>query len=105
MSRKVITANRLADGHVVYLRAPADPASPAPSAGFAAASWVDSIAAATPFDDSATEARLTAIAKDAEARSIVLNPYAIELAEDGARAATLRERIRAHGPTVPPFQP
>jgi hypothetical protein len=104
MSRKVITANRLSDGRVVYLRAPADPASPSPSAGFAAASWVDSIAAATPLDDADAEARLTAIAKDAEARCVVLNPYAIELAGDSARAATLRERIRAHGPTVPPFQ-
>jgi hypothetical protein len=104
MSRKVITANRLSDGRVVYLRTPADPASPVPSAGFAAASWVDSIADATPFEDADSEARLTVIAKDAEARSIVLNPYAIELAGDGARAATLRERIRAHGPTVPPFQ-
>lgn len=104
MSRKVITANRLSDGRVVYLRAPAAPASPAPSAGFAAASWVDSITAATAFNDAATEARLTVIAKDAEARCVVLNPYAIELAGDGARPATLRERIRAHGPTVPPFQ-
>jgi hypothetical protein len=104
MSRKVITANRLSDGRVVYLRAPADPASPAPSAGFAAASWVESIAAATAFDDAETEARLTAIAKDAEMRCVVFNSYAIELADDGVRATSLRERIRAHGPTVPPFQ-
>jgi len=91
MGQKVITANRLSDGRVVYLRAPA--------------AWVDSIAAATPFDDAETEARLTATAKEAEAHCVVINPYAIELADDGSfRAASLRERIRALGPTVPPFQ-
>lgn len=90
MSRKVITASRLSDGRVVYLRAPA--------------AWVDSIADATSFDDAEAEARLTAIAKEAEARCVVINPYAIELADDGGvRAASLRERIRALGPTVPPF--
>jgi hypothetical protein len=88
---KVITANRLADGRVVYLRALAD--------------WVEDIAAATAFDGAESEVRLTAAAKAAEAANVVINPYAIELAADdrGVRAAALRERIRAQGPTVPPF--
>lgn len=85
---KVITANRLTDGIVVFLGV--------------SHRWVEEIDAIAPFDDAAAvDAALTVAAKAVEAREVV-DPYAIDVrAEDGGlMPVKLREAIRAKGPTV-----
>ncbi len=87
---QVITANRLRDGVVVFL-----------GTDF---SWVDQIGAARVFATPETsEAGLAATKKD-EDDNLVLDVYAIEVAEkDGVITPTrLREAIRATGPTIHP---
>lgn len=83
-----ITANRLADGRVVF-RAPDG-------------AWTTNLARAARFDDAAAvEAALAASKQDAE-RCIVLDPYAIEIeaGADGVVPKALKEKIRAAGPTT-----
>lgn len=85
----VFTANRLRDGRVVWL-APGD-------------RWSDSVADAELFEGPAVEearVRAEAWAK----RQIVVGPYDVAV-EPGAVApspVTMRERIRALGPSVGP---
>jgi hypothetical protein len=81
---KALTANRLADGEVVFWRA---------------GDWVERFADAEIFSDEAA-------AEMAETRArgqitILVDPYLIEVAsEDGASAPlAYRERLRALGPT------
>ena len=85
-SRQAITANRLADGRVVYVAADG--------------AWVTDFARAHALDAGNEERWLARAAAD-EVAGIVIGPYAIALAEGPAPVpATLRERIRARGPTV-----
>jgi hypothetical protein len=85
---KVISANRLADGIVVYA---------APDG-----SWRTALDAAQIFEGEA-EARdgLRAAQADAK-RNLILDPFVVEVVRDdgGLRAATLRDAIRAQGPTI-----
>ena len=87
---RIIIANRLRDGRVVFLGPERH--------------WVRDLARATEADSDAQLARLAAIAREAEADCVVVDPYPIEVEErDGARTPVLgREAIRAHGPSVPP---
>ena len=87
---RIIIANRLRDGQVVFL---------GPERR-----WVEDLALATGADSDAGLARLEAIARDAEAECVVVDPYPIEVREQGgARVPVLgREAIRASGPSVSP---
>lgn len=82
---KVVTANRLQDGRVVYLDA--------------SLRFVDAIEDAMRLDaDNAAHALEVAAARERE----VADPYLIEIDEAGLPAGreALRENIRRNGPTV-----
>ncbi|MBU7572923.1 MAG: DUF2849 domain-containing protein [Hydrogenophaga sp.] len=81
---KIVTANRLADGRVIYLAADGAP--------------VDRLDAAGRFDDAAAEA---ALARAARQPAVFVNPYLVEV-EAGRPSGRdrFRETIRARGPTV-----
>jgi hypothetical protein len=85
---KVITANRLTDGIVVYV-------------GHDGA-WTGQLNEAKVFASKAeTEAGLLAAQNDAK-RNLVVEPCLIDVTDEasGRRALTLRESIRARGPTI-----
>lgn len=89
MPSQVITANRLSDGRVVWWTGPG--------------AWTTGIAGARVLADKAErEAALAAAAADV-ATQAVLDVYAVdvEAAAGGPVPKSLRERIRAEGPTVP----
>jgi hypothetical protein len=84
---RVITANRLIDGEVVF---------------WSGQDWVESFAQALVFEDDAS-----AETAEAEAKTEVthlVDPYLIEVMEMGGRFApvSFRERLRALGPTNKP---
>jgi hypothetical protein len=85
---KVITANRLADGIVVY-------------AGHDG-SWSERLSQAKIFASKAEAEAGLFVAQDDAKRNLVVEPVAVEVTEDasGLRAVTLREAIRAQGPTI-----
>ncbi len=87
---QVITASRLRDGVVLFM-----------GGDFA---WVEEIGAARIFATAETTAAGLAACKKDEEDNLVLDIYAIDVAEkDGAIVPTrLREAIRAVGPTVHP---
>jgi hypothetical protein len=85
---KVISANRLADGIVVYAGRDG--------------SWSERLSQAKIFASKAeAEAGLLVAQNDAK-RNLVVEPIVVEVTEDasGLRAVTLREAIRARGPTI-----
>ncbi|MGB6324835.1 MAG: DUF2849 domain-containing protein [Methylocella sp.] len=85
---KVISANRLADGIVVYVGRDG--------------SWPERLSQARIFASKAeAEAGLLVAQNDAK-RNLVVEPVVVEVTEDagGLRAVTLREAIRARGPTI-----
>jgi len=90
MTLKVVTANRLRDGAIVYRTA--------------SGAWSENLSEAAGADSEADERRLLADAvADVAARRVVA-PYAFEVtrAAEGPQAISQRERIRAHGPSVRP---
>lgn len=85
---KILTANRLIDGAVVY--------------GGSEGRWVERLSEAAFFGGAAeAEARLAAAAEDVVARKVV-EPYLFdaERTPEGLRPLRVREVIRAAGPTV-----
>ena len=85
---KVLTANRLSDGVVVYA-GPAD-------------RWVERLGEAAILVGAAeADARLAAAAADVTAR-LIIEPYLFDAspAPEGLRPVKVREVIRAAGPTV-----
>lgn len=92
MTHRVITANRLQDGAVIWLAAGGD--------------WVEEIdrAMMSDADDAITAALASAKAMEAAGR--VIGVYEVEVEMDPAdtrrraRPIRLREQIRADGPTV-----
>lgn len=85
---QVISANRLADGIVVYLGP--------------CGTWVEGLQAAAVFaGDAECEAGLEK-ARAAVAANLVVDPFAVAIVEEakGRRAASLRDAIRALGPTI-----
>lgn len=85
---KVVTANMLATGSVVFF-GPGD-------------TWVGSLEEAVGFDDEAAADAALARAQRDQDRAIIVEPF---LAERGPRSGdgpemSLRDRIRAFGPTV-----
>jgi hypothetical protein len=85
---RMIIANRLTDGLVVFLTA--------------AGGWSKAIAEGVVITDEAEEARLLAAAKADETGCKVVDPNLIEVTvESGSpRPVAIREAIRAFGPTV-----
>jgi Protein of unknown function (DUF2849) len=84
----VITANRLADGLVVFQTAEE--------------SWTEDFNRAGVWRDPAALAVALARAKLDETQNLVVEPYAVPVAERNGHVApkALREAIRAAGPTV-----
>lgn len=87
MSARVLTANRLIDGAVVFL---------------GAEGWVEDIAEAVPAPDASATAALEARGTAAVAANEVVDAYLVEVrGHAGAlEAVALRERLRALGPSV-----
>lgn len=84
---RVLTANRLGDGRVVY---------------FGDGGWSDNFAAAQIVRGEAEAEAAEAEGRAAVADRLVVEPYLIDVeeAEDGYVPSRLRERIRALGPTT-----
>ena len=87
MADKIVTANRLNDGLVVYLNG---------------AGWSERIEDARIAGDDAAADGLLAEAEGQGQEIRVIEPYLIEVALEGAapRPVSYREAIRAQGPTV-----
>ena len=87
MADKIVTANRLDDGLVVYLNG---------------AGWSERIEDARIAGDDAAADGLLAEAEGPGQAIRVVGPYLIEIALEGAepRPVSYREAIRAQGPTV-----
>jgi hypothetical protein len=85
---KVISANRLADGMVVY--AGRDD------------SWAVRLSQAKVFASKAEADAGLLVAQNDAKRNLVVEPVVVDVTEDtsGLRAVTLREAIRALGPTI-----
>ena len=90
MTLKIVTANRLREGDVVYLSA---------EGGWS--EWIsDSAVAQSPEEES----QLIEIAERAVGDQLVVGPYPMQVARDDGRIRPLgqREIIRAKGPTIHP---
>ncbi len=89
MADKIVTANRLDDGLVVYLNG---------------AGWSERIEDARIAGDDAAADGLLAQAEGPGQEIRVIDPYLIEVARGDAapRPLSYREAIRAQGPTVRP---
>ena len=85
MTARIVTANRLDDGRVVYL-------------GYAG--WIEDIHLARRAETDAESEALLEEAREGVARNEVADAWLID--HDGATALRRRERIRALGPTVRP---
>jgi hypothetical protein len=85
---KVISANTLATGVVVFL---------GPNGV-----WVEQIAEAVPFADAAAAELGLVAAKMDEKRAIVVDAFIVDRKDDaeGPAAMSLRNAIRAYGPTI-----
>ncbi len=93
MTSKVVTANRLRDGLVVFL-AEGD-------------GWSLALADARVADGTQAAAAILAVAEQAADDRIVVEPYLIDVTADNGtvRPVRYRERIRADGgPTFDPLQ-
>lgn len=87
MTFKILTANRLDDGLVVYL---------------GRNGWTADIdiARRAHDDDAAAAAALDYQGKQAATRNEVTDPYLIDLDDDDGEPLRWRETIRANGPTI-----
>ncbi len=90
MTLKVVTANRLGDGEVVYLAA---------AGGWSA--WLED---AEPAETPDGEAALLSHAQNAVETRLVVGPYAMAVSREHGRLrpTSQREVIRARGPSVRP---
>jgi sulfite reductase (NADPH) hemoprotein beta-component len=88
MAAKIVTANRLIDGTVVYL-----------TAGDGWSEWVEEARVAASDEESAA---ILALAEWPEQRVRVIGPCLIEVTEVDGKPwpVSIREIIRANGPTV-----
>jgi hypothetical protein len=89
MQGKVLTANMLTDGIVVYLAA--------------GGAWTEQLPEARFLTDESEQTRLLHIAEQDVERRIIVDPYLMDAANgaDGPEPVSQRERIRATGPTIP----
>ena len=88
MQHKIMTANRLTDGEVVYLTA--------------GGIWSEQLSDSRASADEAEEAVLLRCAEAGVDSQLVVGPYLMPVALDGGGIEPLsqRERIRARGPSV-----
>lgn len=88
-SLQILTANRLTDGAVIYLTA--------------AGTWTTEIRQSVVAREEKAASALLVRGQSDAAAAIVVAPYLIAALEgaDGPRAASLREQIRAAGPSQP----
>ena len=88
MEAKVISANRLGDGLVVYLKRDNG--------------WAEYISDAQVYSDKVASDAAIRKAHDAEEACVIVNPYLIHIDENGGQynPTKYRELIRAMGPTV-----
>ena len=86
---KVITANKLVDGVVVYLAA--------------GGAWTEQLAEARFLTDDSQQARLSRLAEKDVERLLIVDPYLMDAAQsaNGLAPVSQRETIRATGPTIP----
>ena len=85
---QVISANRLGDGTVVYLGPDGN--------------WAENLEGAAVFENAADCEMGLEAARAAVSANLIVDPFAVAVVEeaDGRRAASLRDAIRALGPTV-----
>jgi len=90
---QAVTANRLGDGAVVFLAENGR--------------WSPDVNASAVAQDAATAAALMAIANKAAADQFVVGPYLFEVSVEGdaVRPLSVREAIRAAGPSVEEREP
>jgi hypothetical protein len=90
MTMRIVTANRLGDGAVVYLAADDR--------------WTETVGCARVADDDAGLELLLARAARAEAAGLVVTPYEVPVSAEGGaiRPLHIKEVIRATGPTTRP---
>ncbi len=88
MTAKILTANRLTDGIVVYLTD--------------GDRWIEAISGASIVRAEAEDTRLLEMGARAVASRQVVEPYLIDVSDDDGpvRPLRFREAIRAAGPTV-----
>ena len=88
MTSKVVTANRLGDGVVVYLAA--------------GGAWLEWVAEARVAQAEEEAAELLAFAESPEQGIVVVGPYLMDVAAENGVPCPIsnREVIRARGPTV-----
>jgi hypothetical protein len=84
---KVVSANKLASGTVVFLGSDG---------------WVDAIGEAMVFADEAAAELGLASARLDERRAVIVDPFIVERYDQavGRASLTLRDAIRAFGPTI-----
>lgn len=89
MSLAIVTANRLADGRVIYL---------------GERGWSTQMGDSKIAGSDAEATALLELAQRAVADRVVVDPYLIDVLEEAGsiRPARRRERIRGAGPTVRP---
>jgi len=85
---QIVSANRLTDGTVVYL----DPHG----------NWVERLETAAVFSNDAECGAGLEKARAAVAGNLVVDPFAVAIVEEAGerRAVSLRDAIRALGPTI-----
>ena len=85
---KVVTANILATGRVVFQG----------SGG----TWVEAVADAIEYPDDRAAAEGLVLAQRDQERSIIVDPFVTtkDAPKDGRPTMTLRDSIRAYGPTI-----
>jgi hypothetical protein len=90
MTHRVMTANLLREGEVVYLTA--------------AGAWSAWLEDAEAVNGAGGEGRLEVLAERAVGERTVVGPYLMDVAEEAGRLKPLgmREKIRAMGPTTHP---
>ncbi len=90
MALQVFTGSRVSDGIVVFMDGDGG--------------WTEAIARSGLIADDETMARMTEWAETAAADAVVVDPYPIEVSDEGTdiRPVRYRERIRAYGPSVHP---
>ena len=88
MALQIMTANRLLGGEVVYLSENAE--------------WTDQFSTAKTAEDKESAAALLNEAEKAEANQLIVGPYLIKVGQDeaGIHPLSVKESIRAKGPTV-----
>ena len=85
---KIVTANTLAVGHVVFLAADGR--------------WVETVADAATYDDANAAEQGLATARADQERGLIIDAFVTDKGpdKDGRPAMTLRDTIRAFGPTI-----